>query len=365
MSMKLAFYNADLSPWMDHVEAVDYLKIERQAAMDEIQVVAAGQGLIYRLVAALCCHVIEDNNSISMWVLDRSSIKEQYDSGLAEVTFTLYEPLWLLNMRVAEKREYTDAGLLEFTQNIIEDCTEGDRSLGEIDLTALSTLPDTYQVTRDVDGEGLADLLSEIYSDRELKFFFEMTVAGSMRLVAGVQEVSHSEDAVVSPLLQNMQANVASATTEFGAVYVGGEYKIPPDTAPDDEQEGGRGEPGEEEEEAPTTIDMRGYFSFGGTGLFREEHYTKSTKSSEGMDEQEFQDFLDAEAERIAKKRKVETDISCIPSLINAISGLRRYNRAGIVIPADIGGKLTQYMIDEVKTTPVGTTFSVSQYGKG
>jgi len=340
--MKLLFYNTDLSPWIDYVIVADYLKIERQNGIDEIQVVAVVDGLIDKLITAKCCHVIE-NSKLSMWVLDKSSIKDDRRNVQPLVSFTLYEPLWLLNQRVAERQLFTASGLQAFTSSVVAQNTSGRRSVGTFDLTALDGLSNAFSVTRDVDGESLADMLVEEYKQRNLKLYFIMSVAGGMKLTAGVQYITESRDIILSPLLQNMKVNISSTTNEFGDVYVGGEFR------PED------GDP----------ISLRGFFSFGDSGLGLEEHYSRSDKSSEGMTQQSYQAFLDSEAQRIAKKRTINRDISTLTEIVENISTFARWNRAGVVFPVDLSGNISKYMIDEVKTTPNDISFGVSQYQEG
>jgi len=337
--IKLLFYNTDLTPWNDYVMAADYLKIERHRAMDELQIVIADNGLEARLMNVLFCHVVE-GKKISMWALDRSTVSANKED-IPAVGFTLREPLWLLNTRVAKRQSFKKANLAGFTTTLINGNTSGSRALGAIDLSALSSLPTSSRITRAVDGEPLADLLMEEYEARRLKPYMTLDITSGLALTAGVQKEYMAEETVLSPLLGNMRVNLAKASNEFNVVYVSGEWR----------PEGG-GEP----------VTLRGSFTYGEAGLYREEHYTKAEKTSDDMTRAEYQEYLDMQAEKIAKRRAINYDISVAGGVLAGMEIEGRANRAGIVFPVEIGGVMAKYMIEEIKTTPAETTVGVCKY---
>jgi hypothetical protein len=340
--LKMLFYEPDLTPWADYLIATDYLKIERQLNMDEIQIKADANDddVLFKLMRVLCCYVVEDQK-ISMWVMDHSSLKFARENDIQRVGFTLYEPLWLFNRRIANKQNFNAATIKAFTESVISVNTSGTRTLGTVVTTALASLPATYTVTQQLDGDSIGDLLSGIYADRNLKLYFTMDISAGIKLTAGVQQIVQNQEIVLSPLLKNMAINAIGVTNEFGAVTVAGEYRP-----------SGGGD----------VISLRGTYTLGKTGVQREEYFVQTQKDSDGMTQASFQAYLNSEAKRIAKARTASVDIQTIEKVINSIPSAERFNRAGVILAAEIEGAVYRYMIDEIKTTPGSTTFTVSEY---
>ena len=64
----------------------------------------------------------------------------------------------------------------------------------------------------------------------------------------------------------------------------------------------------------------------------------------------------------IAKHRAIDIDISIAAGVLDNIKAEGRANRAGVVLPVDLGGRIVKYMIEEIKTSPTETTIGVCRY---
>jgi len=335
--MKLIFWDNSFTARDGYIEPVEYLLVENKLDMDELQIVVADDLSNY-MMSAFVALAIEDPY-MKFFAVDNSSVSVEYgEDGIAKTNMTLYDPIFILNLRCVNRQVFEGVSLETFVRSLISGNTSGDRTLGTIDISAITGLS-AYTVSRQVDGENLADLLIEEFKARDIKLYAVVSVEGGLSIKLGMQNIVTNPNVMLSRFLGNMGIGRIATMNNFETTIVAGEYDVDGDPVP-----------------------MRGIYTFGGSGILREEYFVASEKNNETMTMVGYQNYLTSEAKRIAKKRRLSYDILVDEYLTNALTYDQRYNRAGVIFAAEINTDIKRFLIEEVKQTQDGISFSVEEY---